>query len=662
MIKVLGICLGAWSLSFAHIRLDNNNIIIDKLHKIIHNGNPQKYLKKYLTANNSNDTKIVATGRKFRKIINTTNISETEASEYALSFLVDKYSYTNIDVIASLGAETFLVYNLDNEQHIKNVNTKNKCASGTGEFFLQQIKRMDITIDDVRSFFSDVDIYKNIDMYKVSGRCSVFCKSDCTHALNKGVEKSKVVAGLSQMLADKIIELLPHNHQTSILIVGGVNKNKLVIDFLRKIYPNCIIPPEADYFEAIGAGIYGIKNYIHNYTYIKNYSDIQLFKHIDSNFSFHPPLKNYIDKVTFEINSNREIVSGEECILGLDVGSTTTKVVLLATSDNSILASKYIYTNGNPIEASRECYVSLLDCDVQIIGVGTTGSGRQITGLHSDAGCIVNEITAHSNAAVFYARDVDTIFEIGGQDAKYSYIINQVPIDYAMNEACSAGTGSFIEEAAFESLGVHLQDIEKLAMIANNPPNFSDQCAAFISSDIKTAQQEGISRANIIAGLVYSICYNYLNRVVGNRKIGKKIFMQGGVCYNKAIPIAMAAISERTLIVPPEPGLMGAFGVALEVKKRIDSGIIQEKEYDLLNLINRNVKELPSFICRGGKERCDIKCSIATLEINGKKYPFGGACDKYNRSPMGSYPLVRENGLQPVVDYVRLRNKIIFDK
>ena len=137
--------------------------------------------------------------------------------------------------------------------------------------------------------------------------------------------------------------------------------------------------------------------------------------------------------------------------------------------------------------------------------------------------------------------EVDTIFEIGGQDAKYTYITNSVPSDYAMNEACSAGTGSFLEESAKESLGLEVTEIGKVAYQGRNPPNFNDQCAAFIGSDIKNAAQEGIPVEDIVAGLVYSICMNYSNRVKGNRPVGKKVFMQGGVCYNEAIPAAMAA-------------------------------------------------------------------------------------------------------------------------
>ena len=158
-----------------------------------------------------------------------------------------------------------------------------------------------------------------------------------------------------------------------------------------------------------------------------------------------------------------------------------------------------------------------------------------------------------------------------------------------MNEACSAGTGSFLEEAAFESLGVNYLDIEKLALSANSPPNFNDQCAAFINSDIKTATQEGIKKEDMLAGLVYSVCLNYVNRVKGQRSSGKVIFMQGGVCYNRAVPLAMASIIGKEIIVPPEPGLMGAFGVALEINRRINMGTLPSKTYDLNALASRDL-------------------------------------------------------------------------
>ncbi|GAH75546.1 unnamed protein product, partial [marine sediment metagenome] len=158
---------------------------------------------------------------------------------------------------------------------------------------------------------------------------------------------------------------------------------------------------------------------------------------------------------------------------------------------------------------------------------------------------------------------------------------------------------------------------------------FNDQCAAFISSDIKNTYYEGISKEDIVAGLVYSICMNYINRVKGARPVGRKVFMQGGVCYNHAVPLAMAALSGKHIIVPPEPGLMGAYGVALEVKSRLDQGLLAEKAFDLETLANREVEYRKPFTCAGGREKCDLACSVSRIRIENKTYPFGGACNKY---------------------------------
>ncbi len=250
---------------------------------------------------------------------------------------------------------------------------------------------------------------------------------------------------------------------------------------------------------------------------------------------------------------------------------------------------------------------------------------------------------------------MDTIFEIGGQDAKYTHLTNGVASDYAMNEACSAGTGSFLEEAASESLDVDYRDIGEIALKSTLPPNFNDQCSAFISSDIKNAIHEGISKVDIVAGLVYSICINYTNRVKGNRPIGNVVFMQGGVCYNRAVPIAMSKLISKEIIVPPNPGLTGAFGVALEIKKRIQLGLVKPNQFDLNNLINREFSHSKDFICFGRREKCDLKCNISLLEVEGKKYPFGGACNKYYNQRL-------KIKTDPVkLDYVRKRQDLVFN-
>ena len=304
-------------------------------------------------------------------------------------------------------------------------------------------------------------------------------------------------------------------------------------------------------------------------------------------------------------------------------------------SDNAILASVYLRTNGDPVGASRACYDDLQrqvrdrKIVLKIVGLGVTGSGRQIAGLHAMTEGIINEIIAHATAALYFDREVDTIFEIGGQDAKYTYITNGVPSDYAMNEACSAGTGSFLEEAARESLGIGMEEIGDIALAGRQAAQFQRSVRGFYQQRHQERLHEGISKEDIVAGLVYSICMNYINRVKGNRPVGQKVFMQGGVCYNRAVPVAMAALTGKPIVVPPDPGLMGAFGVALEIRHRMDLGLIHPSEFSLERLRRQEIEYGPPFICNGGREECDRKCEIARIRLEGKVYPFGGACNRW---------------------------------
>ncbi|MBN1930380.1 MAG: activase [Desulfobacterales bacterium] len=661
--KVLGLCLGASTVSIAHVEMgqnpcNSNETQHDIQPKLVeswllpHEGNPKRTLiSAFQRLDLDSYDGIAATGRRFRKFVNLSSISEPEAVEYAYQFV--KPNDRECSAVVSAGGETFMVYVLNRLGQISNVLTGNKCASGTGEFFLQQLRRMNVSLQDAVQWAATET------PHHVSGRCSVFCKSDCTHATNKGIPREKVIAGLCKMMAQKILELLKNVPKQNIMIVGGTALNPMMIEYLHKEISGLIVPKEAPYFEALGAALWALQHETAQYPGISNLliSEIASFEKLK-------PLRDFEEMVEFKSLTVGAIQPGDKCVLGLDVGSTTTKAILLRKSDDAMLASVYLRTNGDPVGASRKCYRSIFDqikkmvdpATVLIDGLGVCGSGRQIAGLHALTDGIINEIIAHATAAVHFDSQVDTIFEIGGQDAKYTYITNAVASDYAMNEACSAGTGSFLEESAYETLGVRMEDIADIALKGRRPPNFNDQCAAFIASDIKNAIHEGVEHEDIVAGLVYSICMNYSNRVKGNRPVGEKVFMQGGVCYNKAVPLAMAALVGKPIIVPPEPGLMGAYGVALEVKKRIETGLMQKKTFDLETLFNRKVQYGETFICKGGKEKCDRHCEIARIEIENKKYPFGGACNKYYN--------LRHNIKCDVekLDLVRIRQHLIFEK
>jgi predicted CoA-substrate-specific enzyme activase len=664
-----GLCLGASTLSLIQLAAaagttDGEETPAVMEHRSIrHEGDPRTCLERLLTPYDLGPAdRVAVTGRKFRHLIALPGISEPKAVELAYAHLRNGPGYGDIPgcrgtpacrAIVSLGGETLMVYVLDDQGRIQDIHTGNKCASGTGEFFLQQLRRMDVSLEQAARWAVDTP------PYPVSGRCSVFCKSDCTHATNSGIPRARVTAGLCEMMAAKVLQLLKRVPAGPILLVGGSTRNQMLIHHLKASVGPLVVPPLATCFEALGAALWAHRQAPQRFPGME-----RLFRTTAGSFATLAPLANFADRVTYKTRPAGRIRPRERCLLGLDVGSTTTKAVLVRRTDKQILASVYLRTNGDPVGAARRCYGHILDqikgqsdpAGIEIGALGVCGSGRQIAGLHAMSTAVFNEITAHARAALFFDPAVDTIFEIGGQDAKYTYIVNGVPADYAMNEACSAGTGSFLEESTWESLGIPLTEIAGIALTATAPPNFSDQCAAFIASDIKNAIHENIVQADIVAGLVYAVCTNYAQRVKGNRPVGDKIFMQGGVCYNRAVPLAMAALTGKPIIVPPEPGLMGAFGAALEAAERLERGDLTPQAIDLATLATRKVAYQQPFTCKGGPEGCDRRCEIARIKVAGETFPFGGACNRwYNQRR-------RLKVATKALDLVRQRERLIFER
>ncbi len=620
--------------------------------RIPHEGDPAGALHRALEECQINSSdRIAATGRRFRERLNLTTISEPEALEHAYRFT--RPESVTCPAVVSAGGETFAVYGLDASGQITGIATGNKCASGTGEFFLQQLRRLDVPLETAAEWAATQD------PYPLSGRCSVFCKSDCTHATNKGQPKERVVAGLSRMMAEKVLELLGRTERRNIMVVGGAALNRMMIEYLGEEIEGLIVPDEAPYFEALGAALWALEHPTEEYPGV---SDVIRSKALSERRL--PPLKDAQSMVSYKERPRETARPGDRFILGLDVGSTTTKAVLLRRQDSTIVAGEYLRTGGDPVGASRKCYRSLREQvskqvdlgEIHIEGLGVTGSGRRIAGLHALTEGVINEIIAHATAAAHFDPEVDTIFEIGGQDAKYTHLTAGVPSDYAMNEACSAGTGSFLEEAAGESLGLKPEEIAEVAIEGEGPCDLGDMCAAFIASDIKNALAEGTSKNDVTAGLVYSICMNYVNRVKGNRPSGNRIFMQGGVCYNRAVPLAMATLSGKPIVVPPEPGLMGAFGVALVVDQKIQEGLMEPSHFDLDTLVDRETSRGKTFICTGGggDEECDLRCEVERIVVEGKTYPFGGSCTRYEN--LGKSSRRGEAGL----DLVRKREELVY--
>ncbi|HPX30258.1 MAG TPA: acyl-CoA dehydratase activase-related protein, partial [Smithella sp.] len=327
-----------------------------------------------------------------------------------------------------------------------------------------------------------------------------------------------------------------------------------------------------------------------------------------------------------------------------------------------ITASFYGRTHGDPVKALKNCFLEMQkqiredigDRAIKITLAATTGSSRELLGVFLETPGVYNEIIAHAVGTTFYQEDIDTIFEIGGQDAKYVYLKNKVPIDYAMNEACSAGTGSFLEESAQGDLNIHhAWEIGDIALGASEPLKFGEHCSAFINSDVRKAIQQGASREDITAGIVTSIVSNYLNRVVGNRTVGQNIVLQGGVAKNKAVPLAFAMLLDKNILVPPDPELMGCFGVGILARQKLHEGFLSRRDYDIEKILSTEILHEKEFQCSA----CDNFCPIRVLNVNGRKYMFGGRCNKY-----ANIRKKKSFDESDVVDYIEQRNDLLFNQ
>ncbi|MCL2248827.1 MAG: acyl-CoA dehydratase activase [Oscillospiraceae bacterium] len=591
-------------------------------------------------------TLALITGNEGRFIFNLAGTLEPVCVEAAIKSLA-----IDADAVVSMGGEDLIVYSLDKGKIVGSFSG-NKCASGTGEFLMQQLARMDLGPEDIEK------VPDTAKVYPISTRCSVFMKSDCTHKLNKReASKQDIVLSLSHVMAVKVIDFLKRANITGgrVVLTGGMTLNSHVIRFIKESAPDIefIVPETAAVFEALGAsalaGEFG-----------SPLPEIEkLMKSGEIKFETLDALDEFASKVKVFDKPNGKVKSDARYVLGVDGGSTTTKACLVDIDTKEVVASHYGRTHGDPVRALKECLKILQDKviadmgskDIDIVISATTGSSREILGVFLETRGVYNEIIAHSMGTSYYDNEVETIFEIGGQDAKYVLLKNGVPIDYAMNEACSAGTGSFLEESAAGDLSIFSdRDIGPIALSAKAPLKFGEHCSAFINSDIRKAIAQGATREDITAGIVCSIVANYLNRVVGNRTISGKVFLQGGVAKNPAVSAAFAMLLGKEILVPPSPELMGCFGVALLAERRLADGLLEEKKVDIDSLLETEIGYDKIFACQA----CENYCPIQVLKLKDRKIMFGGRCNKYAN-------IRKSIDDVPIFDYVEKRQKLLYE-
>lgn len=308
----------------------------------------------------------------------------------------------------------------------------------------------------------------------------------------------------------------------------------------------------------------------------------------------------------------------KNCYLGIDIGSISTKGVII-DDNNNIIASSYIWTEGNPVEAVKKL-IGILRKEINgflVKGIGTTGSARKLIGLLVDANIVKNEITAHAVGTLSKYPDVKTILEIGGQDSKMIIIRDGIITDYSMNTLCAAGTGAFLSSQA-KRLGIDIKDFSDLATISDSPVKIAARCTVFAESDLIHKAQVGYKKEDIISGLCRSIVINYLNNVGKGKKILSPIAFQGGVSKNKGVIKYFKQILKEDIIVDPDSHLMGAIGIAILARQNKSN-----KTYDL------NVRDIKFETVGMDCDGCSNNCEILKIYRNNILIDaFGSRCGK----------------------------------
>jgi predicted CoA-substrate-specific enzyme activase len=545
-------------------------------------------------------------------------------AEYSSSLAIASgllHHHSDVKTIIQIGGQSTLVIELeDGLKKPWKVASNPLCAAGTGRFLEQQAYRIGISMED----FARLALEFKGTAPRIAARCSVFAKTDLIHLQQKGVPLDAMLYALCESVARMVASLKKGTFQEPVYFVGGVAANPAVARSLndmisaRNGHPvEVIIPEDYLHVESMGSALLSIG---------KTSRGVMLSEAEVTQRYFEMPK---LETVAVQDGKDGQRIEQQRVgYLGVDVGSTSTKAVIMDESGTHLLAKNYLMTAGRPVEAIRQVFRNLLQQGadkIKIAGVGVTGSGRYLVGGFIGADLIKNEITAQTRAAADLDPEAD-IIEIGGQDSKLVIKRNGIVVDYHMNKACAAGTGSFIDELA-EMLGVSVTDgqFADLAFAAPHTIDLGTRCAAFMGQAVASAQQDGVPLEIITASLANSIAKNYLSKVVEHRKLGDKVILTGAVFYNKAVVSAFhQQLEGKTLTVPEHKEVSGAMGAALLAREAMSGQ--QSKFKGFQEVVDRECK-LTTFVCKG----CDNNCTITRMEMPDEEASFyGSRCDKYD--------------------------------
>ncbi|MFH0916314.1 MAG: acyl-CoA dehydratase activase [bacterium] len=559
--------------------------------------------------------------------------------------------HPDVTTVFEMGGETSKFIHLEIDEAsgrvgIADYGTNGDCAAGTGSFMDQQASRLLYDIEDVGDIVGGAGKAASI-----AGRCSVFAKSDMIHAQQKGYRPPEVLKGLCNAVVRNYRGTITRGKEIGdrVAFIGGMAANKGAVSALRETFAmedeQLIVPAHYAWMGAIGSALTaaderaGVEMVTIDLTRLERGQSAD-FETADAlSMGRVILLRDRVKPYQFATESQIG------AYLGVDVGSVSTNLVVL-DEDGEVVKEIYVKTDGRPVEVVNKGLADIwneLGPRLNILGVATTGSGRELIGELIGADTVNDEITAHKTGATFIGgklidRVPDTIFEIGGQDSKFISLQDGVVVDFAMNEACAAGTGSFLEEQA-EKLGINIIDeFAELALSSDAPVRLGERCTVFMERDVNSYLQRGADKKALVAGLAYSIAYNYLNRLVGRRHIGDTVYFQGGTAYNDSVAAAFSMILDKDIIVPPYNGVVGAIGAALLAREKMSATQAPSRfrGWDL-EQVDYTMRE---FTCKG----CSNECDIRQFTIGEEKTYWGDKCsDRYRkRAKVDKEPIIRD--------------------
>ena len=506
------------------------------------------------------------------------------------------------------------------------------CAGGTGAFIDQMATLLNITVDELDKLSLDAGR-----LYPIASRCGVFAKTDIQPLLNQGARKEDVAASIYQAVVNQTIAGLAQGKkiQGKVLFLGGplYYCKGLGLRFKKTLGlddEHAVFPEYGRYAVALGASYFAEKQQ-DTYTIdslikaVENAGSVSSGKgRLKPLFANESEYKEFVDRHAKSTVKNADIVDYTgKAYLGIDCGSTTTKLCLL-TENNEILYSYYASNQGNPVEIVREQLTeiySLLGDKIEIAGSAVTGYGEELIKHAFSVDYGIVETIAHYTAAKYFEPDVGFILDIGGQDIKCFKIRNGAIDSIMLNEACSSGCGSFLETFA-KAMGYSIEDFAEKGLHGKAPVDLGSRCTVFMNSSVKQSQKDGASVEDISAGLSISVVKNALYKVIRSSsadELGEKIVVQGGTFYNDAVLRAFEREIGHNVIRPSIAGLMGAYGAALYSKKCKKSKIIDSESLKSFTHTSK------SAVCQG----CTNHCRLTVNSFgDGKKFISGNQCEK----------------------------------